>query len=59
MDLRVQRQVRAEAMLPVEGEAEEVEVERFGLVDAEDAQHGDGGGEVHQGVLDHCGGVEL
>src|SRR5260221_10286894 len=40
-DLRVERKVVAEAMFPIEREAQEADVEFFRLVDREDAQDGD------------------
>ncbi|MNH26436.1 hypothetical protein D3C79_864910 [compost metagenome] len=58
MDLRIQRQVRAEAVLPVQGEAEEIEVELLGLFDRENAQDGDGRGERHGGSL-AVGGTQV
>lgn len=40
-DLHVEREVVAEAMLPVDGEAEEADIELLRLLDREDAQDGD------------------
>ncbi|MNH32741.1 hypothetical protein D3C79_932050 [compost metagenome] len=51
VNLHVQRQVRAEAVLPVQAETEEIHVELPGLVDREDAQYRDGGGEGHGASL--------
>ncbi|MNC72847.1 hypothetical protein D3C75_1239600 [compost metagenome] len=51
VDLHVQRQVRAEAVLPVQAETQEIEVELLGLVDREYAQYRYGGGEGHGASL--------
>jgi len=40
-DLRAKREVVAEAMLPIPGEAQEIEIELFRLLDREDAQDRD------------------
>ena len=46
-DLCVERKVVAEAMLPIEPEAQEAKVELLGLVDREDAQDGNRLPQLH------------
>ncbi|MNP78400.1 hypothetical protein D3C76_1760070 [compost metagenome] len=43
--LGIQGQFGLEAVFPVQGETEKVQVELLGFVDAKDAQDRDGGGE--------------
>ena len=47
-DLRIDRRIFVEAMLPVSGEAQEVELELPGLGDIEDALNGDDGAELRR-----------
>lgn len=48
-DLHVERQVIFKAMLPIQFEAEKIEIELFRLRFVEDAQDGDGVSESHRG----------